>query len=304
MLEENKRLYEEAEIIVVGGNTNGTARWKLDERSQAQRRYLDVLDAGCPVCGGAIKSTSDGSFSCGNCQKPVSFSLTKLNSREIEVDLSGIDRNRFLENQSVEPETHIVFCQIDDESKLILQVTMKCLSCQKPMRKRALILELLSGTSVREVVYCSENCGIRTFLRTGTDGQRIYIAPYIERIDEPFNDPFEINVVDRPLTDLLSAENVEENVGMLSPVEDPIESDNTPQPRRNPPHLHVDYKHQILELLQQENRPMTRKKIYVALVGYSPTRKRKNNRIDNALRELVDKRSIAKIGHGTYVICR
>ena len=301
MFKENQLIYEE-EPLVVDGATTPTALIKITERAQVQRRYLDVLDARCPVCGGAIKPTGDG-FCCAECQKPAFFFLVKLNSKEIEVDLSGIDRSRFLENQSVEAEIHIVFCQVDDESKLILRVNMKCLSCRDPMRKRVFMLELLSGTSVREAVYCSNNCGIRTYLKTGIKGGRIYIEPSIERNDEALNDPFEIAVVDRPPTDSLAG-NVEENVGMLSPVEDPIESDNTPQPRRNPPHLHVDYEDQILELLRRENRPMKRKEIYIELVGYAPTPKRKNNHIDNALRELVKKKSIAKIGHGIFVYVR
>lgn len=145
MLKENQLLYEEAEILVVDGATTPTVDEKIAERAQSQRFYFDELDVGCPACGDAIKPTGNGKFSCGTCQKPVSVSLIKINGKEIEVNLSGIDRRVFLENQSVEAETHIVFCQVGVVSKVIRQIPMRCLSCREPMRRRVFMLELQSG---------------------------------------------------------------------------------------------------------------------------------------------------------------
>lgn len=306
---ENHLLYEAAEILVTDGGTTPDVMEKIAERSESQRFFLDILDAGCPACGDAIKPSGDG-FRCETCQKPAAFSLIKLKSKEIEVNLSGIDRRIFLENQSVEAETHIIFCHVGAAFKVIIRLEMKCLSCQEPMRKRSLILELLSGSYAREIVYCSRNCGVRTYLRTGIDDGRIYIEPHIQRVAEPFDDPFEIAVVDKlpdgsPIA-LPSAESesVPEGASATETLErdrETLERDSTRQP--NPPNLHVNYKQQILELLRQENRPMKRREFFKALTGYTPAEK-KNNNIDNALKNLVEDRLIAKVGHGKYVIFR
>lgn len=184
-------------------NNGHISDWEpIQNRSHRLRTHLDVP---CPRCerDNTITPIDHDYFVCGVCDTVADFLLLKLNSKAIVIEVAHFDVRMYLEEQDaeLEPETHIVYCKVGEDTAVLIRKKMRCLSCDKPIRKRILRYpkENEEEDPDIETVYCSSDCGVRTYLRAGYDSTGIFIAPYLEAYENPApDDPLEIPVIDAP----------------------------------------------------------------------------------------------------------
>ena len=275
--EENELLYEEweADQLVTGGITKDWHR--IDERSQSLRVYPDVKCPGCNTAITIVETDEKPIFRCDPCGNDATFFLQVFMP---EVPLT------------VYQETHVVCVQVGQKREQIYRIKMNCLSCRKPMAKKELHNRTFSGTPTYEEIYCTSNCGVRTFLQMKTNAGGIYIQPYLEpaagNLPGSHIETFEI-----PRSTHLSP--VLE--GPRLPDNTELSAENFQKPAANQTGKHVDFRGQILRLLKENRRTMARKEILSAITG-------RDKNIDNAIKALLKDGKIKKVGYGKFVYVR
>ena len=278
--------------------------WKpIENRSHQLRTHIDVP---CPRCEHAITPIDHDYFVCDACDTVADIQLLKLNSKAIVIEVNAFDVSRYLEEQDaeLEPETHIVYCKVREDSTVIIRKKMRCLSCDKPIRKRILRYprENEEADPNIETVYCSSNCRVRTYLRAAYDSTGIFIAPYLEAYDTPApNDPLEIPVIDAPPVARPPAIDVRIPTPTLGNSPQTRQVDNIPEPPVPPsPNAHsnqsIDLEGQILSILPAD-RTLIKAQYLLAHIGG----RRKSKYA--AISRLINKGLIERTEQGWYRRC-
>ena len=292
-------MFMEHDQLVYDGHVRDSE--PIANRSHRLRTHLDVS---CPRCKNEITPIDHDYFICELCDAEASFLVLKLNSKPIVIEVDHFVVKTYLEEQDadLEPETHIVYCQVGEDAAVIIRKKMRCLSCDKPCRKRILKFPKPKGDPDIETVYCSSYCRVRTYLRTGFDSTGIFLAPYLDAYeshfgDQPYEDPLEIPVIDTPPVARPPTIDVRTPTPTLDSPTQTRQVAETPDPSPNAhSNQSIDLEGQILSILP-EDRTLIKAQYLLAHIGG----RRKSKYA--AIRRLINKGLIERTEQGWYRLC-